>query len=1235
MRMLKWMVAVMLSLVCAVGGVIVLATYDEMTSALPPIERLLQYEPPVATRVFASDGALVEEFYRERRYLVPIEKIPPVVRNAFLASEDADFYSHSGVDFIGIARAFAANLSAGSVVQGGSTITQQVVKVLLLTPERSYERKMKEILLALRLEQHLSKDQILELYLNQIYFGEGNHGVGAAARSYFDKQVSELTPAQAALLAGLPAAPSRYSPRRNPEAAMKRQRYVLRRMVEENFLSAGDYQNALREELTLAPQADQRQSVRNYYTEAVRLQLEEMFGEDAPYNQGYTVHTAMDPRLQGLAEAAVRNGIERVDTALGYRGPLEHLDATSMQSRIDRDATDPSLATLDRERIYQGVVTSASSGSIEVVVGPHRGKVDTSSVSWSSKVKSRSFKVGDVVEVRTRKPGESAPRQFINLDEDGDGEADKEPPAQQPASADKLYLAQTPEIEAALVAIDMKDGGVAAMVGGYDFLRTQFNRALQAKRQPGSAFKPFVYAAGLDHGYTPASMLRDSPVEYMDNGKPWQPRNYTRDYRGPISFRQALEQSRNVVSVKLVDAVGVDTVVDYLERFHFDAELGANLSIALGTSEMSLLDLTAGYTAFAGGGVKVEPVIVKKVEDKAGTVFFQAQARRREVLSPQTAALMTYILEGVVQRGTATTIKALGRPVAGKTGTTNDQRDAWFVGYTPDLVVGVWVGFDDQTRSMGKMGTGGRVAAPVWLEFMKAALQSRPVRDFELPDGIRCVNIDAGSGTRASEATTDAFLECFKEGTEPIEPPTVWANERREPRRPILAEPGEDGATEDTFPDTQPDDGFREEVEAAENDPYRVPLESEDDGVYRIPDEAEAEPDPRYQRPAGPVYDSRFRVPAQGSSPRPPDRYIPPPPPAPPPDRHAAPPPERYVPPPDRDAPPDRYPAPGRYSAPPAARYSAPPRAERHSAPPDGDRYLAPADREPPPADRAGPPPVARYSAPPPSRYAPSRLPLPPPDPPRTMSEDDFERVEPRPHAERYERPSREPGAPPADASGRPSPQERDDPFEPREESVEEPVRRGPRIIDRYGEQRDEARDEDDFVDLRTGEPVPAPRPPDRPPVSPPTHRTPPPPSARAPGPPPDFQPPSSSYRPPSPSRPAVPTPSRPIIEERYMAPRHPTPQERQRMLTAPMAEEDLQRRPPDDLPSGGPSPTLPEQRPPKPTAPPPGARVRPPGTVAPPPSPPDQESARRAEPGFIPYPTRPPPPRPPDVPMQ
>jgi penicillin-binding protein 1A len=835
LRFLKWLIALALTAGVAVGAVVLLTAYDELTKTLPPIDRLLDYEPPVATRVYAADGSLIEEFFRERRYRVPIADIPPLVRNAFLAAEDSDFFAHRGVDFLGITRAFLVNLRAGDVVQGASTITQQVVKALLLSPERSYERKVKEILLSFRLEQHLSKEQILELYLNQIYLGDGNHGVGAAARNYFGKSVQDLTAAEAAMLAGLPAAPSRYSPSRDPAAARKRQLYVLRRMLEERFLSAGEYQAAMRESVQVLSRRQKPSAVRNYYTEAVRLQLEDMFGAEAPYNQGYSVYTTMQPRLQALAEAAVRNGIERTDWALGYRGPVAHVSGgDDTAKRIARAKSDMPGGRPDPERLYEAVVTKVATGRLDIVVGPWTTTVDTAPVRWSSTVRSRSFRVGDVVEVRSRELAHSGEKK----DTEGDP---------------RFWIAQTPEVEAALVAIDTDDGGVAALVGGYDFLASQFNRALQARRQPGSAFKPFVYAAALDNGYTAASILMDTPVEYMDHDKVWAPRNYTRDFKGPIRLRTALEQSRNVVSVKLVNSVGVKTVVDYLSRFHFQAKFGPNLSIGLGTTELTLRDLTEGYTAFANGGVMVEPVVIRRIADKSGEAFFTDEARRREALSPATAAVMTYILEGVIERGTATTVKAIDRPVAGKTGTTNDQRDAWFVGYTPNLVVGVWIGFDDQNKTMGKMGTGGRVAAPIWMDFMKPALAGTKVRDFEIPDDISCVNIDPWSGKRAGEWTSKPLLECFKAGTEP----GVGSRSEPDAGGDSTATSGASTPSDTSLVGASPSDAARE---AAPADP-RFPSPAD-------PDRGAGRPDPRYAEPA-PLYP--YKPPSRREAPPPDD----------------------------------------------------------------------------------------------------------------------------------------------------------------------------------------------------------------------------------------------------------------------------------------------------------------------------------------------------------------------------
>lgn len=824
-RFLKWLIALALTAGVAVGAVVVLTAYDELTKTLPPIDRLLDYDPPVATRVYAADGTLVEEFFRERRYRVPIGEVPPLVRNAFLAAEDSDFFSHHGVDFLGIARAFVVNLRAGGVEQGASTITQQVVKALLLTPERSYERKIKEILLSLRLEQQLSKEQILGLYLNQIYLGDGNHGVGAAAKNYFGKSVQELTAAEAAMIAGLPAAPSRYSPSRDPEAATRRQHYVLRRMFEEHFLTAGEYQAALRENVRVITRRQKTNSVRNYYTEAVRLQLEDMFGAEAPYNQGYNVHTTMQSRLQTLAEAAVRSGIEKVDWGMGYRGPVGHIaDSEDAARRSAKTKADMPGGRADAERIYEAVVTKVATGRLDVTIGGLNTTVDTTTVHWNGSAKVRTFRVGDVIEVRARELGHSGEKK----------EADAPP---------RFWITQTPEVEAAMIVIDIDQGGIAAIVGGYDFLASPFNRALQAKRQPGSSFKPFVYSAALDHGYTAASILMDSPVQYMDHDKVWAPRNYTRDFKGPIRLRTALEQSRNVVSVKLVDAMGPKTVVDYISRFHLHGNFGANLSLGLGTTELTLRDLTEGYTAFANGGVKVEPVMIRSIEDKDGNAFFTDEPRRREALSPATAAVLTYILEGVIERGTATSLKVIDRPVAGKTGTTNDQHDAWFIGYTPNLAVGVWIGFDDQTRSMGKTGTGGHVAAPIWLDFMRPALAGTAVRDFDIPEDVNCVNIDPSSGKRAAEWTSRPILECFKAGTEPGPGGT--------------GDPNGDGATQATPtsegaspPDTNLGTNESPDAPRRSDEESRSPADPEPNGGRADPRFAEPEPLYPYNPPS-------------------------------------------------------------------------------------------------------------------------------------------------------------------------------------------------------------------------------------------------------------------------------------------------------------------------------------------------------------------------------------------------
>lgn len=622
--------------------------YRDLTMELPSVERLAHYVTPAATRIYADDGTLIGELYLEKRYPLPLSRIPLVVQQAFLAAEDADFYTHWGVDPFAVVRAFVSNWTAGHTVQGASTITQQVVKYLLLTREKNYRRKVQEIILAFRLERHLSKADILTLYLNQIYLGSGAYGVEAAAREYFGKRAEELSLAEAAMLAGLPPAPSRYSPLKNWEQAKVRQRYVLERMIDERFASYAQGMEAWQEQVTLAPPPPVAYfSLAPYYVEHIRRFLEKRYGGTATYQLGLQVYTTVNLQLQRTAEQALRNGID---------------------------------ALCQREHCAQD---------------------------------------------------------------------------------------ETPRPEGALIAIDLASGQVKAMVGGYDFRSNQFNRVTQAKRQPGSAFKPLVYAAALDKGYTPASVVVDAPISFRDNGRWWTPENYEKRHYGPTRLREALTFSRNVVTVKVASKIGTKYLTSYIPQLGIRSRLARNLSLALGTSEVTLLELARAYGVFASGGALFEPLFITKITDGQGGVLEEFTIQREQVISPETAYQITSILESAVERGTGKSARALGRPVAGKTGTSNDFQDTWFMGYTPEMLTGVWVGFDEK-RSLGDKETGGRVAAPIWVDFMKAAMGDRPVSDFALPEGISFVQINPKTGKRAVPGGS-AILECFRRGTEPQE----------------------------------------------------------------------------------------------------------------------------------------------------------------------------------------------------------------------------------------------------------------------------------------------------------------------------------------------------------------------------------------------------------------------------------------------------------------------------------
>jgi penicillin-binding protein 1A len=707
--------------------------YTELDASLPPIEGVVDYKPPIATQILAHDGTIIGEFFNEKRYLVSFDRIPTHVRQAFIAAEDQSFYEHRGVDPVGITRAFINNLAAGGrKVQGGSTITQQVVKSLLLTPQKSYERKIKEIILSLRLEQQLSKEEILALYLNHIYLGSSAHGIVAAAREYFDKNPEQLNLAEAALLAGLPQAPSRYSPFRHWPRAKSRQRYVLKRMYDSGFITAEERDAALARPLALATRSGSFRAA-PYFVEHVRQIIEQKYGPNV-YDLGLRVHTTADVRLQETAEAALQKGlIELAKRHKQYRTSYRAMDEE--ERSIYRTHQDRAYRNqeIEDDRPYEAIVTAVEGDRVELDVGPHSGVLVLREGEKASDYQKDDFLLVHLAE----DDDESEPRRFA--------------------------LDSSPPVEGALVAVDPHTGFVRAMVGGYDFERSQFNRATQAKRQPGSSFKPFVFSAALDANFTPASVILDEPLFYNDHGRVWTPQNFEKKHYGLTSLREALTHSRNVVSVKLADQIGIGYLVTYLERFRFTGPLARNLSLALGSAEVTPLELTTAYTAFANDGMISEPVFITQITDHVGEVLESYEIQTSEVIPATTAYLVTSMLQDVVQRGTGRSVRGLGQPTAGKTGTTNDLHDGWFIGFTPQMLTAVWVGFDNK-RSIRE--TGGRVAAPIWKEFMTEALRDLPRQEFAIPEGLKCVHVDPHTGVRAG-AGEGAILECFRAGSEP------------------------------------------------------------------------------------------------------------------------------------------------------------------------------------------------------------------------------------------------------------------------------------------------------------------------------------------------------------------------------------------------------------------------------------------------------------------------------------
>jgi penicillin-binding protein 1A len=760
-RLLKIVTALGVIFLLAAGGAGVYLWYV-WSSNLPYIGALEDYNPPTVTEIYGSEGEVIGRFWEERRVVVPLEGLPPHLIQAFISAEDGRFYVHDGVDLQSIFRAFVKNLQAGKIAQGGSTITQQVTRSLLLKdPSRTYERKAREAILALQIEKKFSKERILFLYLNQIYLGHGAYGVEAAARTYFGKPAADLSLAESAMLAGLPQAPSRYSAFRNFNRARNRQWYVLGRMASDGYMDLKEAQEVFAEPLTLNPEPENYFNRSPYFTEHVRRYLEAAYGREVLYREGLKVYTSVDLARQRMAVEALRKGLRDLDKREGYRGPLRRIPEEKMDGYLASAEKGFRLKPPEPGDIVESVVLAVDDEKrlVTVGMGGLEGALPVENMKWARapdpdihyynappvKVPGRVLERGDVILVR--------------ILEDGEG----------PGGL-TVALEQEPVVEGALLCIEPETGRVLAMVGGRDFDRSQFNRAVQARRQPGSAFKTVIYGVALENGMTPSSLVLDAPyVASMQKGdKLWRPENYKKEFSGRTLLRKGLIHSLNVVTVKILREVGVQEAIRYARLLGIESDLSPDLALALGSSGLSLMELTRAYACIANGGWLPTPHTILRVEDRHGNVLEENHPELTEAISPQTAFVLTDMLMGVVKEGTGWRVRALNRPAAGKTGTTNDLRDAWFIGFTPELATGVWVGYDDHVP-MGRSETGSRAASPIWLDFMKQALDDVPVKDFPVPDGVVFAKIDAEEGLLAGPGSEKTVFQAYVEGTEPTE----------------------------------------------------------------------------------------------------------------------------------------------------------------------------------------------------------------------------------------------------------------------------------------------------------------------------------------------------------------------------------------------------------------------------------------------------------------------------------
>ncbi|MBD9371903.1 penicillin-binding protein 1A [Rhizobium sp. ARZ01] len=752
-----------------------------VTKDLPDYEVLNSYAPPVTTRVHATNGALMAEYARERRLYLPIQAIPDRVKAAFLSAEDKNFYNHPGVDVTGLFRAIVTNLQqmgSGRRPVGASTITQQVAKNFLLSSDQTMDRKVKEAILSFRIEQAYSKDRILELYLNEIFFGMNSYGIAGAALTYFDKSVTELTIAETAYLAALPKGPNNYHPFRRVEAAIERRNWVIDRMVENGYVTKSEGDEAKKQPLGVTPR--NRGSylfASDYFAEEVRRQIIERYGDNALYEGGLSVRTSLDPRMQVIARKTLQDGLISYDERRGFHGPIKTIEVGGdwgvELSKVSAFADVPEWKL--------AVVLATDGKGADIGLQPRKepsgkvaeervtGRIPAEQMKWayrsargdrkSAKSPDGVFNPGDVVYV-------------------------------EPTETQGAYrLRQPPRVQGGLVAMDPHTGRVLAMVGGFSYAQSEFNRATQAMRQPGSSFKPFVYAAALDNGYTPASVIMDAPIEIVAGGQVWRPQNYGGGAAGPSTLRLGIEKSRNLMTVRLAQDMGMDIVAEYAERFGVYDKMYPVLAASLGSGETTVLRMVSAYAVLANGGKQIKPSLIDRIQDRYGKTIFSHEERscegcnaadwenqeepavidnREQVLDPMTAYQITSMMEGVVTRGTAAGKIKLDRAVAGKTGTTNDEKDAWFVGYTPDLVAGLYIGFDNPAP-LGRGATGGSLSAPLFNTFMQAATEGTPPSKFLIPEGMQMIAVNRKTGMQAFEGEPDTIMEAFKPGTGPAD----------------------------------------------------------------------------------------------------------------------------------------------------------------------------------------------------------------------------------------------------------------------------------------------------------------------------------------------------------------------------------------------------------------------------------------------------------------------------------